>query len=150
MRTIVALIAALALASCSTTASHSEAETAELTQAPDTRVPNQSASSALEFLLTSAANDFRAHPQSGPIHFYNVRIGHVMSSDGEEQYMLCGEFSSAQGGGKDERIPFATIRTSGYEQWTGAHANGVCQDKSLRWDSGRDLSSLLQKRFDSL
>lgn len=149
MRSFVVLIAALALAACSTTASHSEAETAGPTQSLDIGLRNESASSALEFLLTSAASDFRAHPQTEAIRFHNVRIGHLMTSDGAEQYMLCGEFSSAQSG-NDERTPFATIKTSDYEQWVGAHASGVCQHKSLRWDSRSDLSSFLQKRFDSL
>jgi hypothetical protein len=46
--------------------------------------------------------------------------------------------------------PFATIKTSGYEQWIGAQAVGFCQRSSVIWDKAGDLSSSLQSRLDSL
>ena len=77
-------------------------------------------------------------------------MGHVMNPKGEKQYLLCGQFVSAVKGSKPEWIPFATIKTSGYEQWIGAQAVGYCQGASVIWDKEADLSSELQKRFDSL
>jgi len=68
----------------------------------------------------------------------------------EKQYMLCGQFLPAQAGGKAGWTPFATIKTSGYEQWTGAQAAGFCQDSSIIWDKVGDLSSSLQSQLDSL
>jgi hypothetical protein len=71
-----------------------------------------------------------------------------MTPGGEPQYMLCGQFLPAQEGGKAEWIAFATIRTSGYEQWIGA--TSFCQGSSVIWDQVGDLSSSLQSRLDSL
>jgi len=73
-----------------------------------------------------------------------------MSPSGEKQYRLCGQFLPAQEGGTAEWTPFATIKTSGYEQWTGAHSAGFCQGPSVIWDKVGDLSSSLQSRLDSL
>jgi len=73
-----------------------------------------------------------------------------MTPSGEAQYMLCGQFLPAQEGGKAEWTPFATIKTSGYEQWLGAQAAGFCQGSSVIWDKVGDLSSSLQSRLDSL
>jgi hypothetical protein len=104
--------------------------------------------SVREFLLTSAANDFHSHRPQDPVRFRDVRIGHVMNPTGEEQYVLCGQFLPA--GSKAEWTPFATIKTSGYEQWIGAQAADFCQGSSVIWDEVGDLSSSLQSRLDSL
>jgi len=64
--------------------------------------------------------------------------------------MLCGQFLPAQEGGKAEWTPFATIKTSGYEQWIGAQAAAFCQRPSVMWDKVGDLPSLLQSRLASL
>jgi hypothetical protein len=64
--------------------------------------------------------------------------------------MLCGQFLSAKGEKDTEWTPFATIKTSGYEQWLGTQAAGFCQDSSVTWDKVGDLSSLLQTRLDAL
>ena len=73
-----------------------------------------------------------------------------MTPSGEEQYMLCGQFLPAQEGGNAEWTPFATIKTSDYEQWIGAQAAGFCQHSPVIWDEVGDLSSALQSRLDSL
>ena len=104
----------------------------------------------IEFLLTAAATDFHTHRPPDPVRFRDVRVGHVMTSRGEEQYMLCGEFLPAQEGGKAEWTPFATIKTSGYEQWIGVQAAGFCQGTSVIWDKVGDLSPSLQSRLASL
>jgi hypothetical protein len=73
-----------------------------------------------------------------------------MTPGGEKQYRLCGQFLPAQKAGKAEWTPFATIKTSGYEQWIGAKAAGFSRDSSVVWDNVDDLTSSLQSRFDSL
>jgi hypothetical protein len=73
-----------------------------------------------------------------------------MTPGGEAQYLLCGYFLPAQESGKAEWTPFATIKTSGYEQWLGAQAAGYCRASSVIWDTVGDLSSSLQSRLDSL
>ena len=103
----------------------------------------------VQFLLTSAAHDFHQHGPN-PMRFRHVRVGHVLSSGGEAQYRLCGELLPARKGGGAEWIPFATIKTSGYEQYIGAQAAGFCQNSSVIWDKEGDLSSSLQSRLDSL
>ena len=104
---------------------------------------------SVEFLLTSAATDFHAHPPPLPVRFRDVHSGYVIAPDGIRQYELCGEFLPAQQGGRGEWTPFATIKTSGYEQWLGAQAEGLCKRSPMTWDK-EDLSSTLQSRFDSM
>lgn len=79
-----------------------------------------------------------------------MRIGHVLTPSGEKQYRLCGQFLPAQEAGKAEWTPFATIKTSNYEQCVGAQAAGFCQDSSVIWDNVDDLSPSLLSRLDSL
>ena len=105
---------------------------------------------AVQFLLTAAATDFHTHRPPYPVRFRDVRIGHVMTPGGEEQYMLCGQFLPAQETGDAEWTAFATIRTDPYEQWIGAQASAWCQQTSITWDEEGDLSSLLQSQLDSL
>lgn len=147
MRYLAVLFATLSVVACST--------------APTTRREPQAMSPAqvlaqrasidpvVQFLLTAAATDFHTHPPSAA-RFRDVHIGHKISLGGEEQYMLCGQFLPAREGGEAEWTPFATIKTSGYEQWLGAQAAGFCKGSSLIWYREGDLSSLLQSRLDSL
>lgn len=85
-----------------------------------------------------------------PARFRAVRIGHVMTPEGAERYMLCGEFLPAQDAGKASWTPFATIKTSGYEQWLGAPAASFCRRSTIVWGDEGDLSASLQSRLDSL
>lgn len=47
-------------------------------------------------------------------------------------------------------MPFATIKTSDYEQWIGAQAAGFCKHSPVIWDEAGDLSPSLQSRLDAL
>ena len=151
MRYLAALFGTLVLAACSTAPiSRNESQTANPTQVPAGAPQKASVDPVVvEFLLTSAATDFHTQSQVDSFRFRNVRLGHVMTSSGAEQYMLCGEFLLGQKGDK-EWMPFATLKTSGYEQWNGAQAAGFCQRPSVIWDKEGDLSSSLQSRLDSL
>jgi len=140
MRYLAVLFATLGLAACST-ASVTRSESQAVSPTRD---------SVVRFLLTAAAADFHTHRPPDPVRFRDVRIGHVMTPSGEEQYMLCGQFLPAQEGGKAEWTPFATIKTSDYEQWIGAQAAGFCQGSTVIWDKVGDLSSSLQSRLASL
>lgn len=108
-----------------------------------------SSADAVQFLLTAAATDFHNSRSPRPAGFRNVRAGHVITADGEKQYMLCGQFL-AQDGGETNWADFATIKTSGYEQWLGLQAEGLCRRKSIVWEEEGDLSSPLQSQLDSL
>ncbi len=137
MRYIAILFATLGLAACNT--------------APGTRGESQAVQdSVVQFLLTAAATDFHTHGPPDVVRFRDVRIGHVVTPSGTEQYMLCGQFLPALEGAKAEWTPFATIKTSGYEQWIGAQAAGYCLGSSVIWDKVGDLSSSLQGRLASL
>jgi hypothetical protein len=151
MRSLAILFATLVLAACSTApVKRNESQAASPTSALAPELQKASIDSVIQFLLTAAATDFHTHRPPDPVRFRDVRLGHVMTPSGEKQYMLCGQFLPAQEGGKAEWMPFATIKTSGYEQWIGAQAVGFCQSSSLVWDKVGDLSSLLQSRLDSL
>ncbi len=104
----------------------------------------------VEYLIASAAADFHEHGPAKSLHFRHVRVGHDVSADGTTMYMLCGEFTATQKAGKADWMPFATIKTSGYEQYMGEQAKGFCKRSSVVWDGQKDLSSSLQERFDSL
>jgi len=131
-RCIVALLSTFVLAACN-----------------NTPATSSQLNPAVDYLLTSAANDFHTHRPPDPARFRDVRSGYVNTSAGPTHYRLCGEFLPAQAQGKAEWLPFATIKTSGYEQWLGAQAAGFCKDSSVTWDKG-DLSAALQSRLDSL
>lgn len=151
MRYLAVPFAALALAACSTTlVTRSEPKGAGHAHGLATEMQDASTDAALQFLLTSAAADFHVHRASDPVRFRDVRFGHVMTPNGAEQYMLCGEFKPAREGDNAGWMPFATIKTSGYEQWLGAQAAGLCQRPSITWNKPDDLSPLLQGKLDSL
>lgn len=157
MRYCLVLFATLAFAACSSPPTSSNgSQAASQAQAPNpvqAQAPGpQKASldSIVQFLIASAATDFNTHRPPDPVRFREVRVGHLTNPSGEERYMLCGQFLPAKGGDTAEWVPFATIKTSGYEQWIGAQAVGYCQNSSVVWDNVGDLSSTLQSRFDSL
>jgi len=101
-------------------------------------------------LLAAAASDFHSHDAPSGAHLRDVRIGHVLTADGAKLYMLCGKILPAQRKDKMEWTPFATIKTSGYEQWRGAQAASLCQRSTVIWDNEGDLSSSLQTQLNSM
>src|SRR4029453_14498787 len=121
MRYLAVLFAALVLAACSTVpVTRSGSQAASPAQVLTPELQKASIDPVVQFLLTAAATDFHTHRPPDPVRFRDVRIGHVVTPTGEERYMLCGQFLPAQEGGKAEWTPFATIKTSGYEQWIGS------------------------------
>lgn len=104
----------------------------------------------VQLLLAAAAADFHEHPPPHLAGFRDVRIGHVMTAEGEPQYLLCGYFLVTGKQDQPEWTAFATIKTSGYEQWLGNQAASLCRRPSISWDEGGDLSSSLQRQLESL
>lgn len=107
-----------------------------------------SVEAAAEYLLTSAAEDFRDHRPPFPARVRNVRLGYVTAPDGSRQYRLCGEFLPESQSGDAPWVYFATLQTSGYEQWLDSRPLTYCQDPSVVWLEG-DYSSALQRRLDT-
>src|SRR5580765_8477201 len=148
MRFVIALIT-LAFAACSTTPV-SKSQAASPGQGPASEEPKPSTDSPMQFLLRSAATDFHAHRPPLVERFRDVHFGHVMTPAGAAQYQLCGEFLPQQREGKAEWTPFATIKTSGFEQYLGVQAASWCQRSQFVQDKDEDLSSTLQNRLDSM
>lgn len=150
MRSLAVLFGALVLAACGTApVTRNESPTGSPTQTATPEVQKQSRDSVSQYLLTSAATDFHKNVRSDSLRFREVRLGHLVTPSGEEQHLLCGQFLSAQESGKVEWAPFATIKTSGFEQWNGAQAEFYCKRSSITWDKD-DLSSALQSRFENI
>jgi hypothetical protein len=82
--------------------------------------------SIVRFLIASASVDFRNHQPPTPVDFRNVRIGYLKSTNNGNLYILCGEFLSRE---NMEWVEFATIKTSGYEQYIGK--TQYCQDATM-------------------
>lgn len=80
----------------------------------------------VQFLITSASNDFRDHQPPTPLDFRNVRIGYLASPNNERIFVLCGEFLSQE---NNEWVEFTTIKTSGYEQYLGK--TQYCQEATM-------------------
>ena len=151
MRYHAILFATVILAACSTDpVRRSESQAVSPAQVLAPELQKTSIDSVVQFLLSAAATDFHTHRPPDPVRFRDVHIGHVMNPGGEENYILCGQFLPAQDGGKTEWMSFATIKTSGYEQYIGAQAAMFCKGSSFIWDNVGDLSSLLQSKFDTL
>ena len=106
--------------------------------------------SVAQYLIASAATDFHDHGAPGPIRVRTVRLGHFVNADGATHYVLCGQLLRARPEGTGEWTPFATIKTSGYEQWLGVQASSYCQERATRWDSTGNLTASLQGRVDAL
>ncbi len=139
MRYFMILFLALILINCSTN-SVTKSETEGLNQ--------KHADSILQMLATSAAKDFHLHGPY-PACFRNVYFGRIVSN-GNEWYLLCGEFQPMTDGQHAEWVPFVTIKTSDYEQWIGQQSLAFSQNKALILNRNKDLSAFLQNQLDLL
>ena len=154
MRSLVALIAALAAFGCSPSVVRPGDVSAERPALPVQSNENDASRAAkIEFLIASAAADFQSHPPGGArLRFQNVRLGYLSTPAGTPRYMLCGTFSSDESSSSAETTSFATVDSpggpNGYQQLLGE--NSMCADPAAIFDSTSDLSSALQSRFDSM
>jgi len=97
-------------------------------------------------IIDISANDFYKNQQPAPIDFKNVKLKYIKKSNGEELYILCGQFVSPD----KQEIQFATIKNSDYEQWIGSSALTYCQDSKEIHYTKEDLSSALKNKFNAL
>ena len=102
------------------------------------------------YLINASAADFHSHGPSNILNFRNVRIVYIKNPAGQKQYVLCGQFLQAQDNQKPGWIPFATIKTSGYEQMIGIQAVEYCKKAAAVKSDKEDLSALLKRRLDIL
>lgn len=102
--------------------------------------------SITEFLITACVSDLKKQIHLSDIQFRDSHIGCKVSEIRERHYFLCGQFKSAT---EQIWIPFATIKTEGYEQWQGGQSSVFCQDSTVVW-SANDLSKSLHEKLVSL
>ncbi len=96
--------------------------------------------SVIQFLLTSAAKDFKEHQPPEAIDFKSVQAGYIKSGN-VLTYLICGEFLS-----KEKKVweSFTTIKTSGYEQYIGSTM--YCE-KATFINTDNKLSEELKRKF---
>jgi hypothetical protein len=99
----------------------------------------------IDYLLDSAAADFRTHPPRATA-FRKVYFGQFDAEGQPPQYEICGEFQVNKPGGKHAWMHFVTIRTSGYEQYISAQPPSWCTREGMSWDED-DWSEELTKRY---
>lgn len=138
------------MAACNTNnkneSNNSSTEASQTTSVKET-IPD----SIVQFLITSAATDFHTHQPPTPVDFRNVEIGYLLISNNEKQYLLCGEFLPKDKAGKNEWETFATIKTSGYEQYLGGNKPiSYCQDAIKVLTSENTLTTELRNKLDEL
>ena len=104
----------------------------------------------VQTIIDLCANDFYKHQHPAPADFKDVRMKRIPKSDGEELYILCGQFLIHDKVNKDEWIPFVTIKNSNYEQYIGATAVNFCHDSKEIPYSKKDLSAVLKSKLNSL
>lgn len=97
-------------------------------------------------IIDISANDFNKNQQPAPVDFKNVKIKYIKKPNGEELYILCGQFVTND----KQETQFATVKNSDYEQWVGNSALTYCQNSKEIIYTKEDLSSALKNKFNSL
>jgi len=110
---------------------------------PSGVAPTAPSGEVIEFLLSTAAEEFRASPSVRAVAFRKVRVGYF-AEGGVGRYVLCGRVQSVNAQ-KAEWIPFATIQTSPYEQWLGGVAESICASRIVKWYPGDHAADLLTR-----
>lgn len=102
--------------------------------------------SIVSLIIDISANDFRKNQQPAPVDFTNVKLKYIKKTNGEELYILCGQFVTND----KQEVQFATVKNIDYEQWVGNSAMTYCQDSKELPYTKEDLSSALKNKFESL
>lgn len=111
-----------------------------------TRATESADSAIVDFLIVTAAKDFTLAGAPAPTHVRTARLGRLHKNDGTDIFFLCGSVMPAGKHGTANWLPFATIKTSDYEQWLGAQAKGFCEQPGIAWFNG-DLAPRLEAQF---
>jgi len=102
--------------------------------------------SIVDVVVNVSANDFYKNQQPPPTDFMNVNLKFIKKDNGEELYILCGQFITSD----KQEIPFATVKNSDYEQWVGSSALTYCQNSKEILYSKTNLSTVLKNKIESL
>jgi hypothetical protein len=101
--------------------------------------------SIAEYLISACVSDIKKQKHLSNIQFRQSRVGYNVSKNKEKHYFLCGEFKADP---EQVWIPFATLKTEGYEQWQGGQSLTFCQDSTIIWND-RNFSKLIQEKLTS-
>ena len=143
---ILICIAAIFFASCERPSTRHPEPKGDEVQVQSVNTNQTSLDSVTGFLLAASARDFHDHGPT-PDSLRGVKLGYQMTDQGQRLYFICGEFAA---GNRNKWTAFATIKTSGYEQWIGTQAKTLLRDSRVKWEGSSDLSSSLQRQVDSL
>lgn len=102
--------------------------------------------SLVDRIIETSASDFIRNQQPAPVDFKNIRLKYLKKANGEELYILCGQFVT----NTHQEIPFAMIKNSDYEQWVGDNSLTYCQHSEDVAYTKNDLTKLLKDKFMSL
>ena len=102
--------------------------------------------SIVSLIIDISANDFHKNQQPAPVNFKNVKLKYIKKTNGEELYILCGQFVTND----KQVVQFATVKNIDYEQWVGNSAMTYCQDSKEIPYTKEDLSTALKNKFESL
>lgn len=94
-------------------------------------------------LVAISTRDFQAHLVPPVADARNVRVGQYPDQAGGTFLIICGEVlqTGADARNADGWMPFATIKMMDYEQWNGPSSDRFCNDPSVTWYSGVDLTA---------
>jgi|WetSurMetagenome_2_1015567.scaffolds.fasta_scaffold584016_1 hypothetical protein len=107
---------------------------------------NDKVDSIVSLIISISANDFIKNQQPAPVDFKNVKLRYIKKANGEELYILCGQFVTAD----KQETQFATIKNIDYEQLIGNNALTYCQTSQEIPYTKEDLSYALKNKFGSL
>lgn len=129
--------------------------TAQTTQSANTELKKEFSEmqndSIIQFLINASASDFHKTKPNTSINFRKVKLAYIVTPNNEKMYLLCGEFQTQEKNDIDKVwIPFATIKTFGYEQWIGGQASTYCKDSKEILVKKYNLSSQLKERIETL
>lgn len=80
-----------------------------------------------------------------------MEIGYMLTAGSEKLYVLCGEYLSQEKAEKKEWETFATIKTSGYEQYLGGSKRlSYCVDAIKVMSDEAMLSTALKNKLEEL
>jgi hypothetical protein len=100
----------------------------------------------VSLIIDISAKDFYKNQRPAPVDFKNIKLKYIKKPNGEELYILCGQFVTKD----NQETQFATVKNSDYEQWVGNSALTYCQDSKEIPYTKVDLSSALKNKFNSL
>jgi hypothetical protein len=108
--------------------------------------PKTNLDSIVSTIIDISAKDFVKNQKPAPVDFINVCLKYIKKENGEELYILCGQFRT----GDKQEIQFATVKNIDYEQWIGTSALTYCQNTKEIPYTKTDLSAALKSRFEAL